>query len=128
MDPYEQLRDRARAKRDLAIEKARAEYHRNLRSIDKMASALNTRRRRKPVCGRRNATTFSEMTAPTAAEIVLREQGPLALVELVLELQRRGFRSQDTPQRVAHAVSQSMRYHGELFRRDEKGRWAVGGC
>ena len=48
-----------------------------------------------------------------------------SLVELTIEVQRRGCRSQDNPRAVANAVYGGLTYYRKQLKRDENGRWAV---
>ena len=45
------------------------------------------------------STEFGAMPLPAVAEKILRERGPLTLIELVIEMRRRGFRPHKDPRR-----------------------------
>jgi hypothetical protein len=70
------------------------------------------------------ASDYSGLKATTVAREILLEGKPMTLVELTIEVQRRGCRSQDDPRAVAHALRSGLRYH-RGFKRDGEGRWAV---
>ena len=75
------------------------------------------------VCG--DGQSLMGMTAIKAAETVLRESGPLTIVELVIALQSRGCRSFDDPRKLAKCLRSSFYYHRERIRKDRQGRWAL---
>lgn len=62
---------------------------------------------------------------PDAAELVLRERGPLRVVELVVALQDRGYRADCDPSVLANSVSKSLQYHPERFHKGRGGRWGI---
>ncbi len=127
MTPLEQLREKARVKRDKAIHKARQEYRVTVAEIRSMARRLGCRlpsnipRQSKSDHG----GDYSKMTVRQAAESVLLDAGPLTMTELTLEVMQRGCRSDDSPRAVAHAIDGVFRYHVERFSRDEEGRWVA---
>ena len=65
------------------------------------------------------------MKATTVAREVLLEGKAMTLVELTLEVQRRGCRSQDDPRLVAKAIRNGLNHYRREFKRDGNGRWAV---
>ena len=67
---------------------------------------------------------YSGLRAATVAREILSEGKPMTLVELTVEVQRRGCRSLDDPRAVAHAIS-ALLYRPGQFRKDERGRWLV---
>jgi hypothetical protein len=129
MDPYLQLRQQARAKRDRAIRAARDEYNATLADITKLSRLIRQKRPAIPQDARtvrsEDGKPFREMTVIEAAEQVLLEGRPLRLTELTLEIQSRGCRAGDDPRAVAHAIHSSFRYHKSRFARDKTMRWSV---
>lgn len=131
MNPIEALYADARAKRDRAIQKARAEYHLAIQDIRAIANKLRYEGTRKPKyrAFRRpvRATSHScrELTVIAAVELILREGQPMTLIELTLEVQRRGCRTNDDPHAVHSAISSSLRYHRDKFVHDADKRWSV---
>ena len=131
MSPIEMLYADARAKRDRAIQKARAEYHlaiQDIRAISRKLRCHGTRKPkysafRKPVKCRNHSCR--ELTVIGAAETILREGVPLKLVDLTLEVQRRGCRTNDDPHAVFATISSGFRYHRDRFVRDADARWSV---
>lgn len=128
MDAYDQLRAKAAEKRDAAIKKARTEYGEAIRQIAKLKRRFAVRtpkppkyRTVRPSKGR----PYRGLTTVQAAERILAEGMPLTLVELTLEVQARGCRSEDDPRRVANALKTALRYHPERFRLGDDDRWAV---
>lgn len=111
------LRADARAKRDETIQVARAECRRTLAQLRSIAKRLD-----EPV--RRNEPYQGGLSSTVYAEQILAEQGPLTLLELAVEAQRRGYRPDDTPKRVLHAFRTSMRYHTGRFCKIGE-RWGV---
>ncbi len=122
MDGIDLLRQQALLRRNAAIQAAKREYHAALKEIN----ALNRKLLIKPT-GRppKLSNDRSGLRATTVASAILREGKPMTLVELTLEVQRRGCRSQDDPRAVAHAIDCGIRYYRREFKRDEMGRWVV---
>jgi len=118
MTPIDKLKAAALARRDKIIGDARAEYRetmRQLRTID--------RRLKRPARPRRLLRTEGQLTAVAAAEIVLRERGPLTLVEIAMAVQAMGVRAGDDPQVLLNNLRASFRYHEGRFVRGKDGRW-----
>lgn len=134
MDTYELLRMKARERRDRIIKAARADYRRALKQIDKLLRALDDPadqcHRKVPTLQFKSAdesNALRHFTAIAAAEAVLNECGPMTLVELAVELQMRGCRTQDTPRQITRSLRESFRYHADRFRCDADKRWSVVG-
>ena len=133
MSPIEQLRKAAREKRDADIQRAKNEYRATMRELSSMARRLGKPGPRKP---RRQPTEpkpapkdgdFSRLTVARAAELILLEGTPMTLVELAIEVQRRGCREGDDPRAVANAVRGAFQYHKDRFTRDAAGKWSLSG-
>jgi len=124
MNAYKHLRQQSREQRDNAILKARDDYRQSIEEIDSLERKLAGKRPRTSsrVLGC-NGKPFSEVTVTKAAELILSEGEPLTLVELVLEIQRRGCHADDNPRKIAHCIRSAFYYHRNRFRRDEAGRW-----
>lgn len=131
MNPIEVLYADARAKRDSAIQKARAEYALDVRDIRAIARKLRSHGSKKPRYPafrnpvRARNHSCRELTVIGAAELILREGEPMTLVELTIEVQRRGCRTNDDPHAVLSAINSSFRYHRDRFRKDGKGLWSL---
>src|SRR4051794_3711318 len=123
MDGIDLLRAQALTKRNAAILKAKREYAAALREIRALQRKLGLKPTGRP--RRRLATGNPNLRASTAAVAILREGKPLSIVELTLEVQRRGCRSADHPRDVAHAIRSALSYYRDEFLKDEKGRWSV---
>ena len=67
------------------------------------------------------------LKATTVAREILLEGKPMTIVELTLEVQRRGCRALDDPRVVAHAIRSGLQHYGRQLRKDDKGRWSVMG-
>ena len=124
MDAIEKLKFEARQKRDRAIKQAKADYSATLKAIRIAARKLRGPQTQSRV-RRPESDEFDQMSAVAAAEVVLRERGPLTLYELAAEIQARGCRSGDDPRKLVENLRASMRYHVERFVRGEDGRWAT---
>jgi hypothetical protein len=125
MDGIELLLQQALTKRDTAILEAKREYQYALRQIRQLKAKL---RLRAPSTLRRIAPgEHPSLKATTVARAILLEGRPMTMVELVLEVQRRGCRSGDHPRAVAHAIRAGLRYYSREIRRDDNGRWAMTG-
>ena len=131
MNPIEVLYADARAKRDRAIQQARAEYHLNIQDIRAISRKLRCHGTKKPKYNafrkpvRALNHSCRELTVIAAAELVLREGKPMTLVELTLEVQRRGCRTNDDPHAVLSAINSSFQYHRDRFKRDADARWSL---
>src|SRR5712671_5843561 len=123
MDGIDLLRRQALAKRNAAIQAARREYHASLKEIRALASKLNL----KPVGRPRKRLPAGDpnLKATTVAREILLEGKPMTMVELTIEVQRRGCRPLDHPTEVAHAIRSGLQHYRREFRKDERGRWSV---
>jgi hypothetical protein len=90
MDGFEQLKRNALLKRNEAILKARREYHAMLKEKTTLQRRMNAKRPGRP--RKSDASDFPGLASRVAREILL-EGKPMTLVELTLEVQRRGCRS-----------------------------------
>ena len=124
MDGIDLLRAQALQKRNAAIAAARREYAAALKEI----TALKRKLGLKPIGRPRKiiASDYAGLKATTVAKEILLEGKPMTMVELTLEVQRRGCRPLDTPRDVAHAIRRGLQYYARQFRKDDKGRWVVG--
>jgi hypothetical protein len=122
MDGIDLLRREALLKRNTAILAAKREYHATLKEIAALKHRMGIRPRGRPrkVVQREDST----LKATTVAKAILMEGKAMTVVELVLEVQRRGCRALDDPRAVAIALRSGLRYGGR-FRRDRDGRWFV---
>ena len=122
MDAIDLLRAQALTKRNAAIQAARREYHAALKEINALASKLNLKPEGRP--RKRASVGDPNLKATVVAREILREGTPMTLVELTIEVQRRGCRVLDDPRAVAHAIRQGLNYR-RGFKRDREGRWRV---
>jgi hypothetical protein len=123
MDGIDTLKREALLKRDAKILAARREYSAALKEIKALQRKLGlkpTGRPRKII-----ASDYSGLKATPVACEVLREGKPLSIVELTIEVQRRGCRSLDDPRAVAHAIRSRLQYYAREFRKDKDGRWEL---
>jgi len=128
MNAYQQLRQQARAQRDSDILKARDNYRQSINEIDTLERKITGKRPQRSADSRVlscKGKPFSEVTVTKAAELILSEGKPLMLVELVLEIQRRGCHAGDDPRKLVHCLQSAFYYHRNRFRTDEDGRWWV---
>lgn len=123
MDGIDLLRSEALTKRNAAILAARREYHAAIKEINALAAKLDLKRPGRP--RKRLPAGDPNLRATTVAREVLLEGHRLTLIELTIEVQRRGCRSADDPRAVAHAIDSGLRYYRREFKRDASGRWAV---
>ena len=69
------------------------------------------------------------LKATTVAREVLIEGKPMTLVELTIEVQRRGCRMGDDPSALKNAISSGLQYYSREFRKGSDGRWrTTAGC
>ena len=123
MDGIDLLLQQARTRRDTAILEAKREYQYAVREIGQLRDKLRLREPAKP---RRIAPgEHPSLKATTVARAILMEGRPMTMVELTLEVQRRGCRSGDSPRAVFHAIQEGLRYYSRHFKRDEAGRWSI---
>src|SRR4051812_6588019 len=125
MDGIDLLRQQARIRRNAAIQAAKQDYHAALMDIAALARKLNLKQRGRPC--KIGASDYTGLKATTVAMEILREGKAWSLVELTIEVQRRGCRAHDNPRAVANAVNGGLRYYRKQLKRDESGRWSVGG-
>jgi len=129
MDAYRTLLAKARATYDKALEKARKDYKQAKRDIRRLHRSVEGRPYIATPANKRNVRRtdkpYSEITTIEAADRILSEGTPLTIVELVLEIQRRGCRPKVRPARMANSLMGSLQYHCARFRRDAEGRWAA---
>lgn len=131
MNTLEKLVEEARQRRDKAIANAHKRYKKRLEVINRKSRPVNlvSPKRRKRFPQRRLGPDgdYSKMYAIEAGEHVLRELGPMTLVELTIEVQRRGCRPGDAPRKLEHNLRVGLIYHSERFSRDREGRWGLNG-
>jgi hypothetical protein len=123
MDGIELLRQQALLKRNATILAAKREYHVTLKEIAALQRKIGVKRPGRP--RKIVASDYSGLKATTVAREVLLEGKPMTIVELTLEVQRRGCRSLDEPRAVAHAIRSGLQYYRRQFRKDHTGRWMV---
>jgi hypothetical protein len=123
MDGIDLLRQQALANRNTAIQAARREYHAAVKEINALASKLNLKPQGRP--RKRLPAGDPNLKATTVAREILREGKPMSLVELTIEVQRRGCRPLDDPRAVAHAIRSGLAHCRREFKRDENGRWQL---
>jgi len=68
--------------------------------------------------------TWNAATCAKVAEKVLRERGPLRLIDLLVAVREAGFRAGDDPRKVRNALNKSLCTNPGRFRRDGK-RWGL---
>lgn len=123
MDGIDLLRRQALLKRNAAILAAKREYQAALKEIAALARKLDVKRRGRP--RKIIASDYSGLKATTVAREILLEGRPMTLVELTIEVQRRGCRSWDDPRVVAHAIRSGLQHYRREFVKDQAGRWTV---
>lgn len=120
MDDLKQLLNAAKARRNATIQQAREHYAQTVRALQKAARRPTPPRKRYY----RPDGDLSKLNTRQAAEVVLRELGPLTLVEITIEVMKRGCRSGKNPRVVSNAIFCALTYHkkrGRFFR-DGEGR------
>jgi hypothetical protein len=123
MDAIDLLRAQALTKRNAAIQAARREYHVALKEINALASKLNLKPQGRP--RKKLPAGDPNLKATAVAREILREGKPMTIVELTIEVQRRGCRALDDPRAVAHAIRMGLAHCRREFRKDASGRWSV---
>jgi hypothetical protein len=123
MDGIDLLKAQALAKRNATILAAKREYHAALKEIAALKRKLGIRPRGRP--RKKLPAGDPNLKATTVAREVLLEGKPLTIVELTLEVQRRGCRPLDHPRTVAHAIRSGLQHYRRQFRKDQAGRWSV---
>ena len=66
---------------------------------------------------------FAGMTMTKAVAKVLSETGPLPSVSIVLALQQRGYRSEDSPRLLLKSLRSTLERHPERFQCGKDGIW-----
>jgi len=130
MNAYQQPRQQAREQRDSVILKARSEYRQSISEIDTLERRVTGKKPQRSTVSRVlscKGKPFCEVTVTKAAELILSEGKPLTLVELVLEIQRRGCHAGDDPRKLVHSLQSAFYYHRDRFRKGEAGRWFLMG-
>jgi hypothetical protein len=130
MNAYDTLRQHARDERDRAIAAARDHYADTLDQIGRLqarngkrfdsSTYVDTEIRRDDA-----GAPFSELTLTEAAERILRDNEPMRLTQLILEIQQRGCRRGDNPRRIASSLRSAFRYHKNRFILDRQHRWRL---
>jgi hypothetical protein len=123
MDGIDLLKQQALLKRNAAILAARREYHAALKEIKALQRKLGLKPPGRP--RKVNASDYSGLKASVVAREILLEGSPMTIVELTIEVQRRGCRSLDDPRAVAKAIRNGLRYHRRQFKPNGDGRWSV---
>jgi hypothetical protein len=123
MDGIDLLKREALAKRNAAILQAKRDYQAALREIAALRRKLRIRLPGRP--RKRLPAGDPNLKATTVAREILLEGKPMTMVELTLEVQRRGCRPLDRPREVAHAIRSGLQHYRREFKRDEAGRWSV---
>lgn len=118
MDQIERLKLKAKRDRDTAIRQAREDYHATLADIRRLSQTLNKVARR-----RRSRPGLKVPSVASLAELILRECGPMTLVEIVVEIRERGLRD-DEPHALVRNLRASLRHHVGTFWQDGE-RWRV---
>jgi hypothetical protein len=119
MNQHDKLHHDAKAKRDKIIAEAKAEYRATVQAINSLRRRIHGRQPGRPRTYKRPQP---EKTVDVA-EAVLRESGPLSLVELTLAVMARGHRSTDDPRAVSRSISNGLGYRKGRFSRDGEGKW-----
>jgi len=124
MDGIDTLKREALLTRNAKILAARREYSAALKEI----KALQLKLGLKPMGRPRKiiASDYSGLKATPVACEVLREGKALTIVELTIEVQRRGCRSLDDPRAVAHAIRSGLQHYAREFRKDRIARGGGG--
>lgn len=68
---------------------------------------------------------YAEVSIPDACELILRECGPLAMTQLVVELQGRGFRADSNSRVLMDSIRRAFGHYKGRFERGRDGRWVV---
>ena len=130
-EALELLRQKALDRRNVAIQAAKREYFLALRDIRNLARKLSLEKRGRPrkvqydTPIRNGNGSCEDWSVVHTIELILGEGRPLTLVELTIEVQRRGCRAKDDPRVVAKAVRNCLGNYPDRFKRDEAGRWKV---
>jgi hypothetical protein len=121
MDGIELLKREALIRRNAKILAAKREYHNELKAIRALGRTLGV-----CVIGRPRKVVVTEnplLKPMQVARAVLMEGKAMTVMELAVEAQRRGCRSADDIQLIAHAIRAGLNYHRRHFKRDGEGRW-----
>ena len=118
MNTIEELRRQAKAHRDETIQLARQAYRQTMADLDRIAVRMD-----KPI--RKHWSPLAEGLSSTAhAEAILRERGPLTVLEIAVEAQARGYRPGEPARRITHVLRGVLRYHRTRFVRIGE-KWAL---
>lgn len=68
---------------------------------------------------------YAAMPLTEVAEVILKERGPMRLVELVLAMQQAGFRKDADPRRLMQSLRWANKRYAGRFQVGEDGRWEM---
>ena len=128
MTPINILKSQATAKRDAIIAQAQLEYRQDIQSIRALMRQIKTRQPRpksKVAKTGIRSDAYGGMTTIQASKLVLADGRPRRLAEIVLEMQARGFRSDDDPDAILKTLRAAFTYHPDKFVRDDQRRWTL---
>jgi hypothetical protein len=74
---------------------------------------------------RGKGTAFAELSILEASEQILLDGKPRTPIEIVIELQNRGYDTGDNPRRIVRSIKAAFQYHPDRVKWDVEGRWFV---
>ena len=125
MDAFEKLKAEATAKRDRAIARAKREYSETLATLRDVKYKLRRKPTKRNLAPQLVSNDFSGVSMVVAAEAILRERGPLTLLEIVAEAQARGCKREGDPRQLRELLRSGLKYHSTRFVRLEDGKWRL---
>jgi hypothetical protein len=128
MDTIKLLKAQAATKRNAVIARAHAQYQKDLvaiRLLIKQIKPREPRPQRKTAKGVVRSEAYGGMTTIQAAKAVMADGRPRRSTEIVLEMQARGYRPDEDPEKLIRTVRSALTYHHDFFTKHAGKLWTL---